>query len=100
MKSLTDAQVDLIARRLSLLMVNEAVHCLDEGVIASPRDGDVGAILGLGFPPFRGGPFTYLDARGLPEAIATMEKLREDHGPRFEPAQLLRRLAAESDTFY
>ena len=91
---------DLIARRLSLLMVNEAVYCLDEGVIASPRDGDVGAILGLGFPPFRGGPFSYLDALGAPTAVATMEKLRDEYGPRFEPAPLLRRLAKEGDTFY
>jgi 3-hydroxyacyl-CoA dehydrogenase/enoyl-CoA hydratase/3-hydroxybutyryl-CoA epimerase len=91
---------DLIALRLSLLMVNEAVYCLDEAVIASPRDGDVGAILGLGFPPFRGGPFSYLDALGPSVAVDMMEKLRDEHGPRFEPAPLLRRLAAEGDTFY
>ena len=91
---------DQIARRLSLLMVNEAVYCLDEGVIASPRDGDVGAILGLGFPPFRGGPFTYLDSLGPAEAVAAMEKLRDDHGPRFEPAPLLQRMAREGGSFY
>jgi len=91
---------DQIAQRLCLLMVNEAVYCLDEGVIASPRDGDVGAILGLGFPPFRGGPFTYLDSFGPAAAVATMEKMRDDHGPRFEPAPLLRRLAADGDAFY
>jgi 3-hydroxyacyl-CoA dehydrogenase/enoyl-CoA hydratase/3-hydroxybutyryl-CoA epimerase len=81
-------------------MVNEAVYCLDEAVIASPRDGDVGAILGLGFPPFRGGPFSYLDALGPSVAVDMMEKLRDEHGPRFEPAPLLRRLAVEGDTFY
>jgi 3-hydroxyacyl-CoA dehydrogenase/enoyl-CoA hydratase/3-hydroxybutyryl-CoA epimerase len=89
-----------IADRLSLLMVNEAAYCLDEAVIESPRDGDVGAILGLGFPPFRGGPFRYLDALGLPAAIERMERLREAHGPRFEPAPLLRRMAAEGQSFY
>ena len=41
--------------RVNLMMVNDAVCCLEEGFISSPRDGDVGAILGLGFPPFRGG---------------------------------------------
>jgi 3-hydroxyacyl-CoA dehydrogenase/enoyl-CoA hydratase/3-hydroxybutyryl-CoA epimerase len=89
-----------IARRLALLMVNEAVYCLDEGVIASPRDGDVGAILGLGFPPFLGGPFGYLDALGPPAVVETMEALRNAHGPRFEPAPLLRRVAAENGRFH
>jgi len=89
-----------IADRLSLLMINEAVYCLEEGVIASARDGDVGAILGLGFPPFRGGPFRYLDALGLPAVIERMETLREAHGPRFEPAPLLRRMASENRTFH
>ncbi len=59
-----------IQDRLALLMVNEAVHCLQEGVISSPRDGDLGAILGLGFPPFRGGPFRHVDTVGR-EAITT-----------------------------
>ena len=89
-----------IAQRLALLMVNEAAYCLDEGVIGSPRDGDVGAILGLGFPPFRGGPFAWLDAQGVAPTVSRMERLRDAHGPRFEPAPLLRRLAAEGDRFY
>jgi 3-hydroxyacyl-CoA dehydrogenase/enoyl-CoA hydratase/3-hydroxybutyryl-CoA epimerase len=91
---------DEIAKRLALLMINEAVYCLDEGVIASPRDGDVAAILGLGFPPFRGGPFRYLDRLGIREAIDELERLRERCGPRFEPAPLLRRLAEERTGFY
>jgi 3-hydroxyacyl-CoA dehydrogenase/enoyl-CoA hydratase/3-hydroxybutyryl-CoA epimerase len=89
-----------IAQRLALLMVNEAAYCLDEGVIESPRDGDVGAILGLGFPPFRGGPFAWLDAQGVAPVVSRMERLREAHGPRFEPAPLLRRLAAAGERFY
>lgn len=89
-----------MAERLTLLMVNEAVHCLEEGIVASPRDGDVGAILGLGFPPFRGGPFRYVDAAGVDKVVARMRELAAELGPRFEPAPLLARMAAEGRTFY
>ena len=90
-----------IASRLALLMVNEAVYCLQEGIIASPRDGDVGAILGLGFPPFLGGPFRYLDATGASKIVETMEKLRDRlEAPRFEPAPLLRDHARRGAAFY
>jgi len=89
-----------LAERLALLMVNEAVYCLDERILESPRDGDVGAILGLGFPPFRGGPFAWLDSQGIGQTVSRMERLREAHGPRFEPAPLLRRLAAQGETFF
>ncbi|MCG6949083.1 MAG: enoyl-CoA hydratase/isomerase family protein [Acidobacteria bacterium] len=85
-----------IQDRLALLMVNEAVHCLQEGVIASPRDGDLGAILGLGFPPFRGGPFRYVDTVGR-EAVATkLDELAARYGKRFDPATLL----TETGEFY
>jgi 3-hydroxyacyl-CoA dehydrogenase/enoyl-CoA hydratase/3-hydroxybutyryl-CoA epimerase len=81
-----------IVSRLALLMVNEAAYCLQEEVIASERDGDVGAILGLGFPPFRGGPFAYVRAEGARSIVERMERLRDAHGPRFQPAPLLRDL--------
>jgi len=82
-----------IQDRLALLMVNEAVHCLQEGVISSPRDGDLGAILGLGFPPFRGGPFRHTDAVGRDGLRARLEKLAGEHGKRFEPAESLKTMA-------
>ena len=75
-----------IQDRLALLMVSEAVHCLQEGVISSPRDGDLGAILGLGFPPFRGGPFRHVDTVGREAINARLEELTGKHGKRFEPA--------------
>jgi 3-hydroxyacyl-CoA dehydrogenase/enoyl-CoA hydratase/3-hydroxybutyryl-CoA epimerase len=90
----------VIAERTAYLMVNEAAYCLDEGVIGSPRDGDVGAILGLGFPPFRGGPFRWLDAEGIATFVARIERLAAEHGPRFAPAPLLRRMAASAECFY
>ena len=89
-----------IRDRMALLMVNEAVHCLDEGVIASAEDGDLGAILGLGFPPFRGGPFRYVDHEGAGTIVDRMKALADRHGPRFEPAGGLRDLAKTGGRFY
>ena len=88
------APVDRAAagERLVLAMAAEAVRCLEEGILDRPRDGDVGAVLGLGFPPFTGGPFRYLDARGASEAVARLEALAAAHGPVFEPPARLRRM--------
>ena len=92
--------VSEIQERLALLMVNEAVHCLEEGVISSPRDGDLGAILGLGFPPFRGGPFRHVDTIGRAKIAARLEELTQKHGERFQPAALLTETGADRSTFY
>jgi 3-hydroxyacyl-CoA dehydrogenase/enoyl-CoA hydratase/3-hydroxybutyryl-CoA epimerase len=79
-----------IQDRLALLMVNEAVLCLQDEILRSPRDGDMGAVFGLGFPPFRGGPFMWIDQVGASEIVERMERLAETHGPRYAPAELLR----------
>jgi 3-hydroxyacyl-CoA dehydrogenase/enoyl-CoA hydratase/3-hydroxybutyryl-CoA epimerase len=89
-----------MAERLAFLMVNEAVWCLQEGVLSSPRDGDVGGILGLGFPPFRGGPFRYLDTLGAAEAVRRMEDYAGRLGPRFRPAPLLQDAARKGTRFH
>jgi 3-hydroxyacyl-CoA dehydrogenase/enoyl-CoA hydratase/3-hydroxybutyryl-CoA epimerase len=78
-----------IQERVVLQMVNEAIRCLGEGILRSARDGDIGAIFGLGFPPFRGGPFRAADAMGPKELLARIERWRERFGARFEPAPLL-----------
>jgi 3-hydroxyacyl-CoA dehydrogenase/enoyl-CoA hydratase/3-hydroxybutyryl-CoA epimerase len=86
--------------RLVFAFLNEAVLCLQDGILRSPRDGDVGAIFGLGFPPFLGGPFRYLDRMGAGAAVGTLERLREKHGGRFEPAAMLRDMAREGRRFH
>jgi 3-hydroxyacyl-CoA dehydrogenase/enoyl-CoA hydratase/3-hydroxybutyryl-CoA epimerase len=78
-----------IVDRLALLFVNEAIRCLEEGVLQSPTDGDLGAVLGLGFPPFRGGPFHYADALGLELLASKLATLASQHGSRYAPAALL-----------
>ncbi len=89
-----------IQERLALVMVNEAVRTLEEGVLRSARDGDVGAILGIGFPPFRGGPFWYVDRTGADRVLARLRALEREHGPRFAPAALLVEKAETGGKFF
>ncbi len=80
---------DDIQRRAVLAMVNEAVRCLEDGVISSARDGDIGAVFGFGFPPFRGGPFRYIDHLGADAVVKKLEELNDRYAPRFAPTELL-----------
>ena len=89
-----------IVERCVFAMLNEAARCLEEGIIASPRDGDVGAVYGIGFPPFRGGPFRYLDTLGIPTVIRALEVLDGRFSPRFRPAGILREMASSGSRFY
>jgi 3-hydroxyacyl-CoA dehydrogenase/enoyl-CoA hydratase/3-hydroxybutyryl-CoA epimerase len=91
---------DEIAQRCALLMVNEAAHCFGEGILRSARDGDVGAIFGLGFPPFRGGPFRYVDTIGAKEVVRRLERFRDRLGVRFSPAPVLAEMAKTGQTFH
>ena len=77
----------LIQERLVFAFLNEAVLCLQDGILRSARDGDVGAIFGLGFPPFLGGPFRYLDHLGARFAVEVLERLAGQHGERFRARQ-------------
>lgn len=89
-----------IAQRCALQMINEAAHCFGEGILRSAGDGDVGAIFGLGFPPFRGGPFHYLDSVGVPEVVRRLEGYVSLLGPRFAPAPVLTEMAKAGGSFF
>ncbi len=89
-----------IAERCTLQMVNEAIRCLGEGILRSPRDGDIGAIFGLGFPPFRGGPFRYADTVGAKALLDKLRGLESRHGARFTPAPLLVDKAEHNQRFH
>jgi 3-hydroxyacyl-CoA dehydrogenase / enoyl-CoA hydratase / 3-hydroxybutyryl-CoA epimerase len=89
-----------IQERCALALVNEAARCLGEGLLRGARDGDVGAVLGLGFPPFRGGPFRYADSLGAAGVLRRLERYRARHGARFEPAPILVQMARTGERFY
>lgn len=89
-----------VGKRLIYALVNEAALALDEGVVRSPRDGDIGAVFGFGFPPFRGGPLRYLDAVGPGAAVEALEELAAKYGDRFAPAPQLARMAASGERFH
>ncbi len=89
-----------IALRCTLQMVNEAAYCFGEGILRSARDGDIGAVFGLGFPPFRGGPFRYVDSVGADKIASQLEGYADNHGARFQPAPVIQNLAKSGNTFY
>ncbi|WP_054013945.1 fatty acid oxidation complex subunit alpha FadJ [Pseudoalteromonas sp. R3] len=88
-----------IASRCVAQMLNEAARCLDEGIIDSARDGDIGAIFGIGFPPFLGGPFSYMDKRGLNKVCSELSTYATDNAV-FTPAEPLLAKAEAGEAYY
>jgi 3-hydroxyacyl-CoA dehydrogenase/enoyl-CoA hydratase/3-hydroxybutyryl-CoA epimerase len=89
-----------VQHRLMMVQVLEAVRALEEGVLTDIREGDVGAILGWGFAPWSGGPFSWLDMIGAEKAVAICDGLETAHGVRFAAPELLRGMAAKGESFY
>ena len=99
-RPLGDVDKQKVQDRLVFAMLNEAARAMSEGVVRTPRDGDVGALFGIGFPAFRGGPLRVLDAMGAAEAVAKLDKLAATHGTRFEPAPVLDEMARTGQRWY
>lgn len=89
-----------IAQRCVIQMLNEATRCLEEGIIDSVRDGDIGAIFGIGFPPFLAGPFSYIDKLGVSTVVSLLQGYEKQHGERFTPSNLLMEMSENNKTFY
>ena len=92
--------IEEIQQRCALALANEAVRTLEEGIVHSARDGDIGAVFGIGFPPFRGGPFRWIDVIGASKVVDSLEDLSASFAPRFTPCDLLVSMARRGDRFY
>jgi 3-hydroxyacyl-CoA dehydrogenase/enoyl-CoA hydratase/3-hydroxybutyryl-CoA epimerase len=99
---LSDDQPDVeeVKTRLLVRQAIEAARCFEEKVLINASSGDVGAIFGIGFPPYTGGPFSFIDTMGLDAFIAEADRFADAYGPRFTPPQLLRDMAEKGETFY
>jgi 3-hydroxyacyl-CoA dehydrogenase/enoyl-CoA hydratase/3-hydroxybutyryl-CoA epimerase len=83
-----------IIDRCVFSMVNEAARCLEEKVVETPADVDLGMIMGTGFPPFRGGLLRYADAYGVAKIVTRLEELSQKYGMRFTPSEALKKIAS------
>ena len=92
--------VEELTDRMFLPMLVEATRVLEDGVVTDVRDVDLGLILGIGFPPFRGGPFRYVDATGAAEIVRRLVYYEARYGRRFAPAKGLVALAENGGQFY
>ncbi|NMG69681.1 3-hydroxyacyl-CoA dehydrogenase NAD-binding domain-containing protein [Parazoarcus communis] len=92
--------VDEVKARMLYAQLVDAAKAMAEGVLIDPADGDVGSILGVGFPAYLGGPFSMMDTIGIDKVVAECDRLAAHYGAQYAAPQLLRDMAAEGRTFY
>jgi 3-hydroxyacyl-CoA dehydrogenase/enoyl-CoA hydratase/3-hydroxybutyryl-CoA epimerase len=92
--------VEYLARRLLLVQAVQAVHCLESGILRNAKDGDIGAIFGIGFSPNTGGPFGFIDRQDVRKVVAELDELTRTCGKRFEVPALLRDMAEKRQRFF
>lgn len=90
---------ETVEKRLLHIMALESYRCLEEGVLRSSRDGDVGSLLGFGFPPYTGGVFSYIDYVGAQQFVNECDDFAQRFGERFAVPDSLRQFAAEGKRF-
>ncbi|MFK7958689.1 MAG: 3-hydroxyacyl-CoA dehydrogenase NAD-binding domain-containing protein [Lysobacterales bacterium] len=89
-----------VKQRLLYIQAIETVRCMEEGVLTTAADADLGSIFGWGFPPWTGGTLSYIDTVGLDTFIANAQSMAERFGPRFNVPELLKTMASAGEQFY
>jgi len=100
LKPVGSLSADEIAMRCVYMMLNEAARCVDEGIVRNARDGDIGAIFGIGFPPFLGGPLRYIDNIGAKSLVVQLTKWSKQYGERYAPCDALVAMAEKGTHYY
>lgn len=95
-----DYDIEELKQRFLYAQAMETARCLEEGVLETPEDADLGAVYGWGFPAWTGGTISYIDTVGIETFVAEADKLAQRHGPRFLPSAWLREKAAKGESFY
>jgi 3-hydroxyacyl-CoA dehydrogenase/enoyl-CoA hydratase/3-hydroxybutyryl-CoA epimerase len=90
---------DAMIERIMFIQVLESARCYEEGVLRSVADANIGSIFGWGFAPFKGGTLQYINDYGVPEFIERSRDLALQYGGRFEPPELLVRMAERGEAF-
>jgi 3-hydroxyacyl-CoA dehydrogenase/enoyl-CoA hydratase/3-hydroxybutyryl-CoA epimerase/enoyl-CoA isomerase len=88
-----------IVQRMMVALCMETIRCLEDGIVSTAIEADMGLVLGIGFPPFRGGALRYVDSLGLTDFCAMADKYA-DLGELYHPTQKLRDMASASEKFY
>ena len=88
-----------IIERCILILLNEAVWALEEGIIENINDGDIGAVFGIGFLPWSGGPFSYMNQIGISTILDRMKQYQNIYGNKFEPRPMLVKMAEKDEKF-
>ena len=78
----------------------EAARCMEEGVVTTAAEADLGSILGWGFPAWTGGTLSFIDTVGIKAFVAECDRLAKRHGKRFKPSKWLRDRAERNEPFY
>lgn len=92
--------LEVVKQRLLFIQSLETARCLEEGVLTSGVDGDLGSILGWGFPAYTGGAMSFIDMIGVREFVEVCKRLAVEAGPRFEPCELLLEMARTGRRVY
>lgn len=93
-------EVEEVQKRLLYIQAIEATKAYEENIVTTPESADIGSIMGIGFPPFTGGIFSFIDGMGVARFVKECEALSKQFGKRFDPPGILETMAKEGKSFY